>query len=140
VTLEVTAAQIDMYLNLDGKINTERADFIIGLVMEDAASIVDPVPDAARGVIITAAARIYGNPQGLSAESVGPFSANYQTPAAYLTRRERARLRRLAGRMAGAFTVDPTPADASPAASWPPVWDWDDPFDTYDTDAWSDTP
>lgn len=135
MTLVVTAAEVDLYLNLGGTINTERADFIIDMVMDDAASVVYPVPDAAKGVIVTAAARIYGNPQALAAESVGPFSANYPTPAAYLTRRERARLRRLAGRMAGAYTVDPTPADASPAGSWPPVWDWDDPFDGL---AWSE--
>jgi hypothetical protein len=131
MTLVVTADEVDLYLDLSGTINAERANFIIGLVMDDAASVVDPVPDAAKGLVITAAARIYGNPQGLSAESVGPFSANYQTPAAYLTRRERARLRRLAGRLSGAYTVDPTPADASPAASWPPVWDWDDSDSTW---------
>lgn len=123
--LVVTAADLDLFMGLNGQIDAPRGDLAIELITDDALSIVDPLPDNAKGVILTAAARVYGNPQQVASESVGPFSVSHQ-PGAYLTRRERARLRRLAGRAAGAYTVDPTPADASPDASWPPVYDWND--------------
>jgi hypothetical protein len=38
-----------------------------------------------------------------------------------MTRDERRTLQRLAGR-GGAFTVDPTPADADPTVTWPITW------------------
>lgn len=134
MALVVTAEELDLLLGLEGRINVPRAELCIDLIIDDAMSIVNPLPDNAKGLVLTAAARVYGNPQQLTAESVGPFSVSHQ-PGAYLTRRERARLRRLAGKSTGAYTVDPTPADASPAGSWPPVYDWDDPFDTH---AWAD--
>lgn len=131
MALVVTAAELDLFMGLDGRINTSRADLVISLIIDDAKSVVTPLPDNAKGLVLTVASRVYGNPQQLTAESVGPFSVSHQ-PGAYLTRRERARLRRLAGRTTGAYTVDPTPADASPAPSWPPVEDWDD-------GVWADT-
>src|SRR5690606_25390642 len=69
------------------------------------------------------------NPQAVSSESVGPYSVQRPQAGLYMTKAETAALKRLGGR-GGAFTVDPTPEEATPAPTWP----WD-----MDGDGWADS-
>lgn len=108
-----TTTDLDTFLGLGDSIDTARAQLLLDLVEDDAASVTTPLPATARGVILTAAARAYANPAGTASETVGSVSTTYGTGGGmYLTRAERRTLRRLAGIGAGAFTIDPTPADA----------------------------
>lgn len=116
--LEVTPADLDTFLDQGGNIDTGRATFLLGLATDLAASVVSPLPAVAKAIVLNVAARAYTNPEGIGQQTVGPFSVNRPFPGMYLTKAERRRLSRMGGR-SGAFTVDPTPADASPAASWP---------------------
>ena len=108
-----TTADLDTFLGLSGAIDTGRAQLLLDTVEADAGSIITPLPASAKGVILTAAARAYSNPAGTQAETVGSVSTTYGLGGGlYLNRAERRTLRRLAGLGAGAFTIDPTPADA----------------------------
>ncbi len=103
-TLEVTSDDLASYLG--ETVDEDRAEFFLGLVMDQAASIVSPVPSAAKAVVLRAAARGYQNPTGRTSELIGP----YQTSGAgvgdiLLTKSDRSALRRLAGR-SGAFSFD----------------------------------
>jgi hypothetical protein len=70
--------------------------------------------------VLDVALRAYVNPRNLSQEAAGPFSNQYATVSGglWLTRANRAELRRLSGG-SGAFTIDPTPADAGAGNFWP---------------------
>ncbi|MEU5190121.1 hypothetical protein AB0G83_23700 [Streptomyces klenkii] len=72
--------------------------------------MVEPLPPGASAVVLSTAARSYANPQGIQAETVGPYSVHRPTGQAglYLTRDERRSLRLMAGR-GGAFSIDPAP-------------------------------
>lgn len=123
--MTVTADDLRLYLGLD-TIDEARAELMITQATALAESIVTPLPDAASAVVLAAAGRAYANPQGVTSETVGPYSVQRPQAGLFLTRDERRTLQRLAGR-GGAFTVDPTPADADPDATWPTTWDPDDP-------------
>lgn len=114
-----TAEQLGLLLGLD-EIDGDRADFLISQAVVLAETVVTPLPDGATAVVLSAAGRAYVNPQQVSQETIGPMSV--QRPAGsgglYLTKADKAALKAAAGR-GGAFTVDPTPADANPWASWP---------------------
>jgi len=60
---------------------------------------------------LTVAARAYSSPTTATMETAGPFSVQRPAGGVYLTRTERQALKTLAGR-GGAFSIDPTPADA----------------------------
>lgn len=113
MTVRVTTSDLDTLLALNGNIDTERAQLLLGLAKELCCSIVDPLPDNSRSVVLTVAARAYINPSGVQAQTVGPESIQYGTAygSLYLTKGDVATLRRLSGG-GGAFTIDPTPADA----------------------------
>ena len=89
------------------------AEFLIGLAQGLAEDIVSPLPSSARAVVLSAAARAYVNPDGLSTETIGPYSVQHGGAGVFLTSGEIRALRRAAGQ-GGAFTIDPTPAGASP--------------------------
>lgn len=114
-----TAEQLGLYLGL-GEIDGERADLLIRQAVALAESAVKPLPDQATAVVLSVAGRAYVNPQQVTYETIGPQSV--QRPAGsgglYLTKADKAALKSLAGR-GGAFTVDPTPADADPSPTWP---------------------
>lgn len=121
----VTAEDLGLYLGLTD-IDGTRADFLLQQALTLAASIVSPVPDTAEPVILAAAGRAYANPQGVSQETVGPYSVQRPQAGLYFTRAEQAILKRLAGR-GGAFTIDPTPqTGVDPSVTWP--WDPNNPF------------
>jgi hypothetical protein len=124
-----TAEELGLYLGL-GEIQGNRADLLITQAEALAQAIVTPLPDGAAAVVLASAGRAFTNPQGVTYETLGPMSV--QRPQGlgglWLTKAEIAVLKRLAGR-GGAFTVDPTPADASPWVTWPLVgrelgWGW----------------
>lgn len=95
------------YLNLGAKLDSTRGTLVLDLALQRAQAIVDPVPDPARPLILDVAARGYVNPEGTVQESVGGIGRTYSSQGVYLTRRERADLRRLRGGAGGAFTVNP---------------------------------
>lgn len=123
--MTVTADDLRLYLGLES-IDDARAELMIAQATALAESIVTPLPAAASAVVLAAAGRAYANPQGVTSETVGPYSVQRPQAGLFLTRDERRTLQRLAGR-GGAFTVDPTPADADPDATWPATWGPDDP-------------
>lgn len=125
MAIDVDAEKLRLYLGL-GDIDTERATLMIDSAVQLAESIVSPLPDSAAAVVLAVAGRAYANPQGIAYETVGPVSVQRPQAGLFLTRDERRTLQRLAGR-GGAFTIDPTPADADPDASWPVDGDPDDP-------------
>lgn len=93
----------------------QPVDIVRGQMMLDGAvalcsTIVSPLPDTAKLLVLSVAARPFANPQGVTAETVGPFNVS-RPGGVYLTRAERLTLRALAGR-GGAFSIDPTPAGA----------------------------
>lgn len=122
--MALTAVDLALYLDLD-TINEDRANLLIQQATALAESVVKPLPDGASAVVLAMAGRAYANPQGVASETVGPYTVSRPQAGLYMTKAETAALKRLGGR-GGAFTVDPTPSDASPAASWPPTTDPDD--------------
>lgn len=122
--MDVAAEDLALYLGMT-EIDGNRADFLLEQALTLAASIVSPVPDTAEPIVLAAAGRAYANPQGVTQETVGPYSVQRPQAGLYFTRAEQAILKRLAGR-GGAFTVDPTPADVDPLVTWP--YDPESPF------------
>lgn len=122
-----TAEDLALYLGLD-EINGARADLLIQQAINLCQSVVTPLPDGASAVVLSAAGRAYVNPQQVSYETIGPMSVQRPQGSGglYLTKADKAALKSMAGR-GGAFTVDLTPADADPWASWP-LDDDDGPF------------
>jgi hypothetical protein len=131
-----TAEQLGMYLGLD-QIDGDRADLLLTQAVALAESVVKPLPDQATAVVLSVAGRAYVNPQQVSYETIGPMSVQRPSGSGglYLTKSDKAALKSLAGR-GGAFTVDPTPADADPSPTYPldesfgpgleyePGWGW----------------
>lgn len=116
--VQVFADDVATFMGVD-TLDEDRAELLIELAESECRSIIDPLPENARRVVLTVVARAYSNPQGVTSEATGPFIVSRPLPGVYLTKGERASLTR-AG-MGGAFTIDPTPADAGPTNSWPQV-------------------
>jgi hypothetical protein len=114
-----TAEVLGLYLGLE-EIQGERADLLIQQAVALAESVVKPLPDQATAVVLSVAGRAYVNPQQVTYETIGPQSVQRPSGSGglYLTKADKAALKSLAGR-GGAFTVDPTPADATPSPTWP---------------------
>ncbi|MFC4512220.1 hypothetical protein [Streptomyces ehimensis] len=72
--------------------------------------------------MLSVAARAYANPQGIVAETVGPYSVQRPQAGLYMTRDERRSLKLMAGR-GGAFTINPTPPGAGAPPGRPASWD-----------------
>lgn len=92
-------------------VDTDRAEFILTHLGNLALSYVAPMTDAAWSVVLLAAVRLYVNAAGAQSQVIGPESAAFTVAGVNFTRAERSELKRLGGK-GGAFTVDPTPADA----------------------------
>ncbi|WP_037576796.1 hypothetical protein [Phaeacidiphilus oryzae] len=116
-----TAEDLGLFLNLD-TIQGDRADLLISLAEDLCKTIVSPLPDGAAAVVLSAASRAYTNPQATTYEVIGPMSVQRPQGSGglYLTKADKTALKALAGR-GGAFTIDPTPKDATPWPSWPPL-------------------
>ncbi|MFF0588400.1 hypothetical protein ACFYWD_20785 [Streptomyces sp. NPDC003781] len=114
-----TAEQLSLYLGL-GEIDGARADLLITSAIALCQTIVKPLPEGAEAVVLSVAGRAYVNPQQVSYETIGPMSVQRPQGSGglYLTKADKSALKSLAGR-GGAFTIDPTPADADPSPTWP---------------------
>lgn len=115
---DLTVNPADLALFLDVTVDTARAQLMLDLAQQECSIVLTPLPDTAKAVVLSVAARGYLNPQGNSTETVGQWSSQ-QMGGIFLLRAERQSLLRLAGR-GGAFTVDPTPSDAG---TYLPPWD-----------------
>ena len=113
MTMTVTVADLDSLLALDGEIDANRAQLLIDLAIERCQVEVMPLPDNARGIVLTVAARAYLNPTGIASETVGPNSVQFGSSGVgiFLSAVEEAVLQKMSGR-GGAFTIDMTPEDA----------------------------
>lgn len=96
-----------------GSIDDDRGALVLRMAESACLAVVNPLPDGAENVVLAVAVRVYGNPLSVSSETTGPYSATF--PAG-LTKQERNQLRKLGD--AGAFTIDPTPADAGSGNLW----------------------
>lgn len=113
----VTYSDLETFLGMaDGTIDQERATLILQMSQNLCESIAYPLPVTASVVVLSVAARGFGNPQGISHETVGPYQVNFGTSTAtggatmgmYLSRGDKATIRRLAGG-SGAFSIETLP-------------------------------
>jgi hypothetical protein len=119
----VLPSDLSTYLGDPSSFNDARAQMLIDDATNEALSVVsggkvpdtasvDDLPDQADAIVRAAAARLYVNPAGVTQEVTGSFSVSRPAASAsMLSRKEKAKLKRLAGNGA-AFTVDLTPTDA----------------------------
>jgi len=105
--MSMVAQVSDLQTFMNVTLDEPRAQQLLDCVEADAATIVNPIPATAMGVILTAAARAMPNPSGVASQSVAGTTTTWGQGQLYLTRAERRALRRLAGIGAGAFTVNP---------------------------------
>lgn len=102
-------SDLETFLGMEaGTINTTRATQIISFAQALCESIVFPLPANAMGTVLQVAARSFSNPEGVTSESVGPYHVTRGAAALYLTRGDKATLRRLSGKI-GAFSIDTMP-------------------------------
>src|SRR5690349_19828846 len=94
-----------LFLLLGSSGDSDRGDFLIAQAEMLAESIVSPLPAGAETVVLSAAGRAFANPQGITAEALGPYSVTRPMAGVYLTKSERSALRRLSGG-GNAFSVD----------------------------------
>lgn len=128
----------DLGVYLDATVtNVSRAEFIISKAQALCESIVTPLPTGADAVVLDVTVRAWNNPTSRHTAALGTASVGYGAGSAaigglYLTRANKADLRRLAGR-GGAFAIDMLPADLTlPAVPWDSgveveLGDWDVP-------------
>jgi hypothetical protein len=115
-----SASDLETYMGMaTGTIDVSRASFIIGLAQDECESIVLPLPSAARGVVLSVAARAFNNPTSAHQMNLGSAGVSYGGSGTsmgigglYLSKADKATLRRLAGR-GSAFTADTMPAGTS---------------------------
>lgn len=107
-----------VFLGLDADhLDRARAWLVADLAVMRVATVLDPVPEAARPIVLDVAVRAYVNPEGVDVEQVGQVSRTFRTSGVYLTDRERTDLAALAAGCSGrAFTV--TPGPRRPRSAW----------------------
>lgn len=89
------ATPADLALFLGTTVDTDRATLILGLAQDACEELLTPLPEAAKRIVLSVGARVYTNPTSVTNEVVGPYSTT--RPDVYLTKQERASLRRLGG-------------------------------------------
>jgi len=117
-----TADDLAIFLNVTD-INTERAEWLLERAQDKCEAILSPLPDTAMGVVCDIAGRAYSNPTAVQSSAPGPFGTPLGSlpGGLFITEANIAELRRLSTSMtsgSGAFTIDPTPADAGPYNTW----------------------
>lgn len=115
--MTVIPEELGTYLGTS--VDIDRAQFLLDLAESLCLSIVDPLPDSAMAVVLDVAARAYSNPTAVPQQAAGPFTVGGAAGGVWLTRQNKATLRRLAG-SGGAFTIDTMPATAGSGLPW---WD-----------------
>ena len=113
----VTPADLGVYLQRSD-IDEARALMVIDDAQALCETILSPLPEQAAGIVRRVAARCYTNATSAHSVAIGSGNISYSSPTAaagiggmYLSRADKADLRRMGGG-GGAFTIDPTPADA----------------------------
>lgn len=111
------ASDLGVYLG-NPDIDPDRATLMLRLAQDLCEFVITPCPDGALGVVLSCAARAFNNVTSAQAVSIGSGHVGYAAPGAsmgigglYLSRADQRTLRLAAG-LGGAFSVDPTPADA----------------------------
>lgn len=110
MALTVTTAELALMLG-EPAIDEDRAALMIELAGDLCSTVVSPLPEEAKAVVLTVAARGYSNPQGVTMELIGPYQAQRPRAGIYLTAQERLLLRRMAGQ-GTAFSVSTMPDTA----------------------------
>lgn len=105
----MTVLPLELGIYLGASVDEDRAQFLIDMAESLCLSVVDPLPDAARAVVLDVAARAYTNPTAVPQQSAGPFSMGGAAGGVWLTRQNESTLRRLAG-FGGAFSIGCEPA------------------------------
>lgn len=123
----IDSGDLATYLN-DPSIDIERAEAMIVRAQTLCESVLSPLPDAASVVVERVAGRGYVSAIGRGKQvqaSGSPFGAVAGAGAIYLTRYDKADLRRLAGG-GGAFSIDLLPSGYVPPVSTFPLGDVDE--------------
>lgn len=124
----IDSTDLATYLN-DPTIDQARAEMMIADAQTLCESILAPLPPEAAVIVKRIAGRGYSSAvggRGRQVQSAGsPFGAVPGAGAIYLTRYDKADLRRLAGG-GGAFSIDLLPADYVLPVSTFPLGDWDE--------------
>lgn len=137
--LLVDVADLETYLG-QGTLDPDRAGMILRDAQDLAESILFPLPPEAAGIVRRIAGRGYVNITSAQQMGLGTANVTYGSTGAggvggvYLSRSDKADLRRLGGVSGGMFTVNVMPATAGQNLSW-----WNVDGSTEATDTW-DTP
>lgn len=108
----VQPSELATFLGVDEtQMDDVRARLMLQLAQDLCESIATPLPDSAQGVVLAVAARTFANPEGNTAETVGPYTVQ-RGGSLYLTKADKATLRRLTGGT-GAFSIDTLPPGVS---------------------------
>ena len=123
--MAVAPADLGTYLGVT--LDDARATYLLARATELCQSVINPLPDGSDVVVLDVAARAYSNPSNVSSQGVGPFNTSYGAAAGglWLTRQNKATLRRLGGG-SSAYSIDPVDAaHVAEATAALPYWDWD---------------
>lgn len=125
MTLSVTPYDLATFLGRDD-LDFDRAAVMLQLAEDLCTGVVSPLPDTAKGVILSVAGRAFTNVSSAHQMGLGSAQISFGAPNSslgvgglYLSRSDIVNLRRL-GNSGGAFSIDPTPVDAGQGI---PVWD-----------------
>ena len=104
----------------------------VGLDWVDEYGDLEVVPDVAVSITLAVAGRVYQNPQGFSQATVGDSSVSYaregNAGSLYLTKSERAALRKLGGNPGYGEIPLEKPYTLLPTQEWVEVTNGGDPF------------
>lgn len=122
MTFTVTPTDLGLYLN-DAEIKPDRAELMINLATSECLTVIDPLPDPARVVVLRVAARGYTTAMSAARQNQ-LAAAGSPIPLGgggiYLTKMDKADLRRNSG-TGGAFSVNLL--DGYQGPPYLPVWD-----------------
>lgn len=125
----------ELGLMIGQPVDVDRAEYILSHLGDLARTYVDPMTDAAWSVVMLAAVRLYVNAPGASYQTIGPESAQFTISGVNFTKNEQAELRRIGGK-GGAFTIDPSPADAGDFLRGPVLEDFQRSYLSLYADGW----
>lgn len=115
----VVPSELGVYLENPG-LDLDRAKFILAKTQTLCETILTPLPAEADVVVLAVAARAFNNVTSAHQVGLGSAQISYGSQGStmgvgglYLSRADKATLRRLGGR-SGAFSIDPLPDP------WPP--------------------
>jgi hypothetical protein len=132
VVFQVTPDDLGTFLGI-ASIDLDRAYLVLQLSQQLCQTVVTPLPDNATPVVLDVASRAYLNPGSVAAQVAGPFSVGSAPGGIYLTRTNKAALRRLAGG-GGGFTIETLPTTAGQNLPW-----WEDGSIQTDSGTFHDT-